>query len=220
MADAAPFLHRRALLHDQQSAQRQEEESVGFPGVTVDFDAPYRSLAHRSDSHPYRASEIGVRAIPGAEIMGKVEFQPNRAPTRTAFVIDPALVPSQGPQFEVQGRPQGILGAFVSVCKRWGLTRDDQSKLLGFPPGDFVAQSLLGGGIPPSSQDVRERVGFVVGISITLGALFGRNHEAELAWLNQRRAKLDGKTPLQCMLQRRMLNLAQVSELLRQERGL
>ena len=117
-------------------------------------------------------------------------------------------------------KPQGILSAFATVCNRWGIGHDDQSKLLGFPPEDPGVEQLLSGALPPSSQDIRERVGYVVGISVALSALFGRNVKAEVDWLNQRRVELAEKTPLGYMLERRMTNLAQVSELLRRERGL
>ena len=220
MADANPFLLRRAPQQDQQSAHWQENESAAILGSILTLDKWPSVFDYSSDHHLYHRVHIRSRQTTHVNVIGHTEVQPISGPLRGNLVFGADPVPPIRPRVEEQGRPQGIVSAFVSVCERWGLARDDQSKLLGFPPGDFIAQELLGGGLSASSQDVRERVGYVVGISIALGGLFGRNREAELGWLNQRRAKLNGKTPLQWMLQRRMINLVRVSELLREERGL
>ena len=219
MADANPFLPRRASQHDQQSAHWQENESAAILGGTPFLDERPRVLNYNPEHHLYHhRPHIRSHQTTHVNVTSYTEVQQKVQPISLVIGADP--VPPTRPRVEEQGRPQGIVSAFVSVCERWGLARDDQSRLLGFPPGDFVAQKLLDGGLSASSQDVRERVGYVVGISIALGGLFARNREAELAWLDQHRAKLDGKTPLQWMLQRRMINLVQVSELLREERGL
>ena len=220
MADSSPFLLRRAFQQDQQSSYWKEDESAAVLGGALILDEWPRVFDHSSDRPLYRRVHIRPRQTAHVNVISSTDVQPTSDPLRHGVIFGTDPVPPIRPQFEVQDRPQGILSAFVFVCERWSLARDDRFKLLGFPPGDLVAQGLLGGGLPPSSQDVRERVGYVVGISIALGGLFDRNQEAELAWLNQHRAALDGKTPLQCMLQRRMVNLVQVSELLRQERGL
>ena len=121
---------------------------------------------------------------------------------------------------EKEKKPLGIMDAFVRVSRRWELGRGEQAQLLGFPPGDAIAGELLSGGLGASSQDIRERVGYVVGISMGLSGLFGGVLEAELSWLRQACPSLDGKSPIRHMLQRRMINLIEVSELLKRERGL
>ena len=219
MADANSFLLRRAPQHDQQYAHWQENEAAAVLGGTSFSDEWPRMFDYSSDRYPHHRTHIHSRQTTHVNVSSYTGVHPVSDPLRGKLVLGADPVPPIRPRAEEQGRPQGIVSAFVSVCERWNLARDAQCKLLGFPPGDFVAQELLGGGLSASSQDVRERVGYVVGISIALGGLFDRNHEAELAWLNQRRAKLDGKSPLQWMLQRRMINLVQVSELLREERG-
>ena len=220
MADANSFLLPRAPQHDQQYAHWQENESAAILGGPLILGERSRVFDHSSDYYLHHRAHIRSRQTTPVDVSDYTGVQPVSGPLRGKLVFGADPVPPIRPGGGEQGRPQGIVSAFVSVCERWNLARDAQCKLLGFPPGDFVAQELLGGGLSASSQDVRERVGYVVGISIALGGLFDRNHEAELAWLNQRRAKLDGKSPLQWMLQRRMINLVQVSELLREERGL
>ena len=220
MTDAGSFLHRRVPQQDQQSSRWQEGESVAALGGTLILDEWPRALGYSSDHNLYTRVHIRPRHTNHLKVIGYTDVQSISDPLRENIVFGADHVTPMRTRVQEEGRPKGILSAFAFVCERWALTRDDQFRLLGFPPGDMVAQGLLGGGLPASSQDIRERVGYVVGISIALGGLFARRQEAELAWLNQRRVTLDGKSPLQCMLQRRMVNLVQVSELLRQERGL
>ena len=117
-------------------------------------------------------------------------------------------------------RRRGIIDAFVKVCERWQLKQVEQTKLLGYQPSDVVGRLLLAGGITPSSQDTRDRVGLVVGISLGLGALFDESVEAEVIWLNSERVELQGRSALEHMLQGRISNLFFVEQLVRLERGL
>ena len=119
-----------------------------------------------------------------------------------------------------QTTPSGIMAAFVKVCERWNLGPAEQVQLLGFPPEDPIGGGLLTGAINATSQDIRERMGYIIGIRISLNGLFDESHEAELAWLHQPRTSLDGNTPIQHMLKRRMINVIQVSDILTRERGL
>ena len=71
---------------------------------------------------------------------------------------------------------------------------------------------------PP--QDVQERAGYVLAISVGLGSLFDDAEDAELAWLNTPREDLKGRSPLACMLEGRMANVIEVALLVNRERGM
>ena len=116
--------------------------------------------------------------------------------------------------------PHGIYDAFLKVCQRWKLSRDDQFKLLGFEPKDPFCQRLLSGSIRRASPDVEDRAGDVVSIGIGLFSLFGKSEEAELEWLNHPRARLQNKSPLSFMLDGQMENLFVVDGMVRHERGI
>ena len=115
---------------------------------------------------------------------------------------------------------RGIIDAFVKTCQRWQLSHEEQCRLLGYQPSDVIGQLMLAGSIVPSSQDIRDRVGLVVGISLSLGALFDNVVKAEITWLNAQRDELNGKSALEHLLEGRIANLFFVEQLLRQERGL
>ena len=116
--------------------------------------------------------------------------------------------------------PQGVVDAFVKICQRWHLSHDEEIILLGYRPGDFIGEHILAGRVLPSSQDVLDRAGFVVSISLGLGAIFGEVVDAEISWISHRREKLNNKSPLEYMLEGHMENLFSVAEMVKHERGL
>ena len=117
-------------------------------------------------------------------------------------------------------RPRGVFDAFVNTCQRWRLSQDEQVVLLGRQPGDSLVYHLFAGRIHSLSLDAEDRAGYIVVISLALGALFDENIEAENDWLRQPRAGLEDKTPLEHMLGGSMVHLLDVVQLTRRERGL
>lgn len=115
---------------------------------------------------------------------------------------------------------KGIVDAFVKTCQRWELDSDGQMILLGYRPNDATGRWVLAGQWIPSSQDFEDRVGYVVGISLGLGALFGEVADAEIGWLRQSQARLDGKSALEYMLEGHMAHLFIVARMVTHERGL
>ena len=198
---------RFSNIHEFRHMQYNEKLVVDPGTVYHQFHYTLPSIATLADIVVEGRDKSDV-AIAGALASGNPTFVP----------LASIRVPI-GARIEETMEPQGIMSAFVLVCTRWELSRDEKAQLLGYPPGDPIAEGLMDGGIFATSQDIRERIGYVVGICVALSALFNRELEAELAWLRQTRAQLSGKSPVQFMLQRRMKNLVQVSELLRRERG-
>jgi hypothetical protein len=125
------------------------------------------------------------------------------------------------PRLQVQPRPRvrGLLEGFVKTCQRWRLEKGQQGTLLGW--SDMAsAEGLLSGHYLNLSQDVKDRVGYVVGISVGLGTLFNESVDAEVAWLNRPHPKLHNRSPLAHILQGRMAQLIAVSALVDEERAL
>lgn len=114
----------------------------------------------------------------------------------------------------------GIVDAFIKTCQRWGLNEDQQVILLGYFGNEFFARRILEGGWLRVPQDVRDRIGYVLGISVGLGALYNENAQAEVTWLGRNHPKLDGVSPLALMLQGRMVALMTVAHLVAEEREL
>lgn len=118
------------------------------------------------------------------------------------------------------GTAKGIYDAYIKTCRRWDLSRNQQVALLGYPGDLITGQRILNGQLIPQSPDQKDRVTYIVGISLGLGTLFEENIEAEINWLNQPRAKLDNKSPLDYMLEGHMTNLLTIVEMVKRERGI
>ena len=132
---------------------------------------------------------------------------------------------ASGPTFDVPPKQavsstSGALDAFVKTCQRWHLSPEQQIILLGYNGSEFFGRQLLEGRLVAPSQDVRERAGYILAISLGLGSLFDNSERAELAWLNAPRDALNGSSPLKHMLEGRMVNLMNVATMVARERGM
>jgi hypothetical protein len=113
----------------------------------------------------------------------------------------------------------GMFDAFVKTCQRWRLEEPEQATLLGYKSHEFLGQMLLRGYVPPRTQDVRDRIGYVMAITLGLGTLFDENVDAEISWLQTEHPLLK-EPPLAFMLRGRMINLITVADIVRAERAL
>lgn len=135
----------------------------------------------------------------------------------TGFGFEPTFnVPPQ----QVVGPRNGTIEAFVKTCQRWRLSQDQQVVLLGYKGSEFFGREFLEGRLIAPPQDVRERAGYVLAISIGLGSLFNDSENAELTWLKAPREELSGDSPLAYMLEGRMTNLMYVATMVAHERGM
>jgi hypothetical protein len=114
----------------------------------------------------------------------------------------------------------GVLDAFVKTCQRWHLSPEQQIILLGYKGSEFFGLQLLEGRVLAAPQDVRERAGYILAISIGLGSLFDETERAELEWLNTPRKDLNGRSALAYMLEGRMASLMEVAAMVDRERGM
>ena len=170
----------------------------------------YQDRRERSSQAAPPANER--TSSPPNGVAGLVDLNKSRAATMSQF--NPSLNTSEAI------RPRGVFDAFVNTCQRWRLGQEEQVVLLGRQPGDSLVYHLFAGRIHSLSLDAEDRAGYIVVISLALGALFDENIEAENDWLRQPRAGLEGKTPLEHMLGGSMVHLLDVVQLTRRERGL
>ena len=113
-----------------------------------------------------------------------------------------------------------LVDVFIKTCQRWRLSEAQQITLLGYEGCEALGRELLAGRLLQPSQDVRDRTGYVLGISIGLGTLFNEAAEPERLWLNKPHSNLAGKSPLEFMLEGQMKNIMIVAAIVEQERGL
>src|SRR5262245_38220960 len=116
--------------------------------------------------------------------------------------------------------PRGVMEAFVKTCQRWRLNEHEQTVLLGYGTNPSLAREMMSGRYVDLPQDVRDRVGYIIGISVGLGAVFDEAVQPELDWLHRPHPKLDNRAPLSVMLMGRMAQLITVSDLVAEERAL
>ncbi len=92
--------------------------------------------------------------------------------------------------------------------------------LLGYRSGDSVGARILDGRVRSLSQDIEDRSGYVIAISIGLGIHYGENIDAENEWLRRPRETLGGRSPLDYMLGGHMIDLIAINRMVERERGL
>jgi hypothetical protein len=159
---------------------------------------------------------VGTGTLDQSEVLGR---------TSGGFGVGGALglhsVPSHI-TWPAQSPPsyKGLVDVFAKTCQRWHLSSAEQVILLGYKGSEFLGQQLLEGLFLELSQDTRDRVGYILGISLGLGALFDEHEEAELSWLMAPRDALSGRSALNFMLDGRMVNLMIVADIVARERGL
>ncbi len=118
-------------------------------------------------------------------------------------------------------KPRGVMDGFVKTCQRWGLSEREQLVLLGLGgDGEFLGRQLLRGNWLSPSQDVKDRAGYILGISIGLGAIFDEDAHAEVSWLKKVHPNVRGTSPLDLMLNGKMASLMMVARLVAEEREL
>lgn len=128
--------------------------------------------------------------------------------------------PDRQPHVQVNTQlRRGAVEGFVRTCERWRLRFPDQVILLGYRGNEFAAQPILLGRVRPS-QDVLDRTGYILSISIGLASLYQESIEAEIGWLKRAHSSLAGAAPLDVMLDGKMLSMIRVHTLVMAERGL
>jgi Protein of unknown function (DUF2384) len=116
--------------------------------------------------------------------------------------------------------PRGIMEAFVKTCQRWRLNEHEQAVLLGYGTNPPLAREMMVGRYRDLPQDVQDRVSYVVGVSVGLGAVFDEAVQAEVDWLHRPHPKLANRAPLSVMLMGHIAQLITVSDLVAEERAL
>ena len=116
-------------------------------------------------------------------------------------------------------KPTGLAEGFKKVCERWSLDALGMAKLMHLEEELGLSGLILSGQIPPLTGDLKDRMAFVIGISIGLGELFNDDKDAEFRWLSSARSELGSLSPLAHMLNGDMLNIRDVIDLMDNARG-
>ena len=109
----------------------------------------------------------------------------------------------------------------VALFDRWQLPTDSQLSLLGLSPESRKLLGLYRRGERglPNQRDALDRAGYLVGIHKGLRLLFPENPQLRYSWVSRRNAVLEGRTPLEVMLDDGLVGLARVARLIDFQRG-
>ncbi len=203
------------LLSDRSLRQVASEQAIHHSDQNLRRMAYSNSLLHVPTADKSSFQRARPQDVPTQPIRLAFQDQSNRerlyesAPRVHRATHDPQ-----------SDRSRGILDAFLNTCDRWRLEEGDRAVLLGVSRSRSLAEAVQADYDAPATRDAEDRAGFVVGISIGLGVLFGDDEESECIWLNSPRPQLGDMTPLGYMLEGSMIALLAVSEMVRRERGL
>ena len=133
-------------------------------------------------------------------------------------VGNPYMMPYQhesgvtSPKSYHQPRLTGPIQFLVNLLETWHLGRADAIPLLGLEETDrSYVEDLLNGRAVLRGRDLKYRIACLFRIRKTLFALF-RDEEVENDWLRERHDSLEGRIPMDCMLEGSMENLLLVKE--------
>lgn len=97
----------------------------------------------------------------------------------------------------------------IALFKHWNLKNEEECELLG---GVSLAQlaKFKKGTAFISNQDTLDRVGNLLGIHKNLRILYPYNRKVVYGWIKARNCKLHNLTPLEVMLEKRYIGIAQI----------
>lgn len=112
----------------------------------------------------------------------------------------------------VSRKPTGPIQLLNKILKTWRLDETDAIPLLGLEPSDqgYVVD-VLAGRKALRGRDAKDRLACLIQMRMTLFAWF-KNEAVENEWLREPQEPLDGKVPMELLLEGSMENLLLVKE--------
>lgn len=125
------------------------------------------------------------------------------------------------PQLAEEGARHDLARVLMALFERWQLSTDAQLSLLGLSPESRKLLGLYRRGerALPASRDALDRAGYLLGMHKALRLLFPENPQLRYGWINLRNRQLEGRTPLEVMLEEGLVGLARIARFLDFQRG-
>lgn len=119
---------------------------------------------------------------------------------------------SSSPQREPAPGPTGPIQLLNKILNSWRLDELDAISLLGLEPSDKdYAEDVLAGRKALKGRDAKDRLAYLIQMRMTLSAWF-QDEAVENEWLREPQDLLDGKVPMDLLLEGSMENLLLVKE--------
>ena len=123
------------------------------------------------------------------------------------------------PSPPVVNRLTGPIQLLNKILETWRLDKADAVPLLGLEPSEQgYAADVLAGRTALRGRDSKDRLAYLIQMRMTLSAWF-RDEKVENEWLREPHEPLDGKVPMDLLLEGSMENLLLVKEYLEAETG-
>lgn len=125
------------------------------------------------------------------------------------------------PQLADEPTRQDLARVLMALFERWQLSTDVQLSLLGLSPESRKLLGLYRRGVRglPANRDALDRAGYLLGMHKALRLLFPENPTLRYGWVHLRNRQLEGRTPLEVMLDEGLVGLARMARFLDFQRG-
>lgn len=111
--------------------------------------------------------------------------------------------------------------ALMKLFDQWGLDTHTRLNLLGLSENSRALLNKYRNGQQglPTSRDALDRTGWLLAIHKGLRLLFPYNDQLRHDWVNRRNQAFDNHTPLEVMIERGIIGLANISRYIDFQRG-
>ena len=125
------------------------------------------------------------------------------------------------PSLAEEGTRRDLARVVSALFAKWELPGEVQLSLLGMSPESrkVLAQYRRGERALPNSRDTLDRAGYLLGIHKGLRLLFPENAALRYRWVQVRNRMLDGRTPLQVMVEDGLVGVARIARFVDFQRG-
>lgn len=133
----------------------------------------------------------------------------------------PTLSSARPPNLAEEQPRRDIARVLAALFEKWALPTEAQLALLGMSPESrkVLAQYRRGERPLPNSRDALDRAGYLMGIHKGLRLLFPEDETLRYDWVHRRNQILEGRTPLEVMLEDGLVGLARIARFIDFQRG-
>jgi hypothetical protein len=133
----------------------------------------------------------------------------------------PDAAPFSLPDLSDEAGRRDLARVVAALLTKWELPGDMQLALLGLSPESrkLLPQYRRGERALSNTRDTLDRAGYLLGIHKGLRLLFPEDDALRYGWVKRRNRLLDGRTPLEVMLDEGLVGLARVARFVDFQRG-
>lgn len=188
------YLDQRLPIPDQMTGG----DRLSCQGLVPQDQPSYSSMSHRNDEEALSLVQALIQTE--ALLLWRQNVESEVQSVNELVSLEP------------HDRLTGPIQFVAKLLETWKLSPNDAGPLLGFDKSDEAAvKELLCGRAALSGRDVKDRIASLFEIRKTLSASF-RDESVENEWLREPQEMLNGKIPMDLLLEGSMENLLLVRD--------